>query len=165
MTEFLLIRMSSTLIVALISVELDTIWMSQLGLAVNALCKYSSLKYQTYFWSLVLIPVTPAHFTTLSLTKKLYFWNTTVSENCCLSCNKTVYKHDSVISSSELEDKCQTTEKSICRILPGKVSILHVLPPHEIVIYLNCLTFLEVWIRLQYNLSSPTKDVVMMNKD
>merc|ERR1719282_1858836 len=49
--------------------------------------------------------------------KKLYFWNTTVSESCCVSCNKTVYKHDSVISSSELEDECQTNKQSICRIL------------------------------------------------
>ena len=51
--------------------------------------------------------------------KKLFFWNTTVSENCCVSCNMTVYKHNSVISSSELKDECQTTELSICRILPG----------------------------------------------
>merc|ERR1719450_226061 len=49
----------------------------------------------------------------------LLFWNTTVSDTCCLSCDGTVYKADEVIDVIENDDECQSIETSICRILPG----------------------------------------------
>ena len=51
--------------------------------------------------------------------KEVYFWNTTVSSNCCTHCNGTVYKADAVIDSVEHEDDCKTIETSVCRIIPS----------------------------------------------
>ena len=53
------------------------------------------------------------------LNKNLNFWNTSVSSECCLHCDNTVYKSDSIISTEEKDDKCQTVETSVCRNLPG----------------------------------------------
>ena len=50
----------------------------------------------------------------------LLMWNTTVSDHCCHHCDGVVYKADSVIDTIHHEDECQTTETSVCRILPGK---------------------------------------------
>ena len=51
---------------------------------------------------------------------KLYvYWNTTVSDNCCLYCNNTVYKADTVIDTTQLEDKCESEETHVCRKIPG----------------------------------------------
>ena len=47
-------------------------------------------------------------------------WNTSVSDHCCQSCDNVVYKADSVMDTVHLEDECQTTETSVCRILPGE---------------------------------------------
>ena len=47
------------------------------------------------------------------------FWNTSVSDNCCLYCNNTVYKADTVIDTTKLEDKCESEETFVCRKIPG----------------------------------------------
>ena len=39
-----------------------------------------------------------------------YYWNTSVSESCCLHCDGTVYKADTVIETIEKEDECATVE-------------------------------------------------------
>ena len=51
---------------------------------------------------------------------KMYSWNTTVSDHCCLGCDGTVYKADSVIEETSHEDECLSVETSICRRIPGK---------------------------------------------
>ena len=52
--------------------------------------------------------------------KEFYvYWNTTVSDNCCLYCNNTVYKADTVIDTTQLEDKCESEETHVCRKIPG----------------------------------------------
>ena len=50
----------------------------------------------------------------------LLIWNTSVSDKCCQSCEGVVYKADSVVDTIHHEDECQTTETSVCRLLPGK---------------------------------------------
>ena len=50
----------------------------------------------------------------------LLMWNTSVSDHCCQSCDGVVSKADSVVSTIHHEDECQTTETSVCRILPGE---------------------------------------------
>ena len=47
------------------------------------------------------------------------YWSTTVSDSCCLHCNNTVYKADTVINTVTLKDKCETEETSVCRKIPG----------------------------------------------
>ena len=47
------------------------------------------------------------------------YWNTTVSDNCCLYCNNTVYKADTVIDTTQLEDECESEETHVCRKIPG----------------------------------------------
>ena len=47
------------------------------------------------------------------------YWNTSVSDNCCLYCNNTVYKADTVIDTTKLEDKCESEETFVCRNIPG----------------------------------------------
>ena len=49
-------------------------------------------------------------------------WNTSVSDHCCHHCDGVVYKADSVIDAIHHEDKCQTIETLVCRILPGLYS-------------------------------------------
>ena len=51
--------------------------------------------------------------------KYFVFWNTTVSDNCCLHCNNTVYKADTVIGTTRLEDRCESEETHVCRKIPG----------------------------------------------
>jgi len=54
-------------------------------------------------------------------TNELYvYWMTTVSEHCCLYCNNTVYKADTVIDTTQLEDKCESEETHVCRKIPGE---------------------------------------------
>ena len=54
---------------------------------------------------------------------KMYSWNTTVSDHCCcLGCDGTVYKADSVIEETSHKDACLSVETSICRRVPGKQS-------------------------------------------
>ena len=43
------------------------------------------------------------------------YWSTTVSDSCCLNCNNTVYKADTVINTVNLKDKCEAKETSVCR--------------------------------------------------
>ena len=58
--------------------------------------------------------------------KEFYvYWNTTVSDNCCLYCNNTVYKADTVIDTTKLEDKCESEETHVCRKIPGTIWIRH----------------------------------------
>lgn len=52
--------------------------------------------------------------------KELYYWNTTVSDHCCLYCNNTVYKTDTIIDTIHHEDKCKSIETSTCRRVPGE---------------------------------------------
>jgi len=51
--------------------------------------------------------------------ERYVFWNTTVSDNCCLYCNNTVYKADTVIDTNKLGDKCDSEESFVCRYIPG----------------------------------------------
>ena len=51
---------------------------------------------------------------------KMYSWNTTVSDHCCLGCDRTVYKADLVIEETSNNDECNSVETSICRRIPGK---------------------------------------------
>ena len=53
--------------------------------------------------------------------QKLFQWNVSVSDHCCLHCDDVVYKADTVIDTIQYEDDCKTTETTICRILPGYV--------------------------------------------
>ena len=47
--------------------------------------------------------------------QKYFYWNKTISEHCCLHCDGTVYKADSVIESVVEEDECGTIKTSVCR--------------------------------------------------
>jgi len=47
--------------------------------------------------------------------KEYFYWNMTISEHCCLHCDGTVYKSDSVIESVVAKDECGTTKTSVCR--------------------------------------------------
>ena len=85
------------------------------------------------------------------------FWNTTVSDNCCLYCNNTVYKADTVIDTTKLEDKCESEETHVCRKIPG---ILY----DTIVRYHFQLLHPKVWRRLRSRRSSDTEFVAMMTR-
>ena len=43
----------------------------------------------------------------------------TVSERCCQTCNGTVFPIDTVMSTTQLEDDCLTTQTDVCRVRPG----------------------------------------------
>ena len=51
--------------------------------------------------------------------QKLFKWNVSVSDLCCLHCDAVVYKADTVIDTIHYEDECRTTETTVCRIIPG----------------------------------------------
>ena len=51
--------------------------------------------------------------------KSLFYWNISVSDNCCQDCDGVVYKANSVIDTIQHENKCKTTETLVCKILPG----------------------------------------------
>ena len=51
---------------------------------------------------------------------KLLYWETSVSDHCCLACTNTTYKADTVIETIELDDDCKSIETQVCRKLPGK---------------------------------------------
>ena len=53
----------------------------------------------------------------------MYVWNTTVSDQCCLHCNGTVFKSDSLIDTVTMEDDCKTIETSFCRLLPSRIGM------------------------------------------
>ena len=42
-----------------------------------------------------------------------------VSERCCQTCNGTVFPHDTLISTTQLEDDCLTLQTEVCRIRPS----------------------------------------------
>ena len=50
----------------------------------------------------------------------VYFWNITTSPHCCLHCDDTVYKIDTIVDVTEMDDVCNTTETTFCRISPGR---------------------------------------------
>ena len=50
-------------------------------------------------------------------------WNVSASEHCCQHCDGVVFKPDSVMETKQREDRCQTVETSVCRVLPGQVLI------------------------------------------
>jgi len=55
----------------------------------------------------------------LKQNNELYvYWMTTVSDNCCLYCNNTVYKADTVIDTTQLKDECESEETHVCRKIP-----------------------------------------------
>jgi len=49
----------------------------------------------------------------------LLFWNTTVSESCCLTCNGTVVPENTKIDTELLDDDCKTIKTSFCRTFPS----------------------------------------------
>ena len=49
------------------------------------------------------------------LDENWYFWNKTVSEHCCLHCDGTVYKADTIIDTVVEDDDCGTIKTSVCR--------------------------------------------------
>ena len=55
---------------------------------------------------------------------EILYWNTSVSDHCCLTCTNTTYKADTVIETIELDDKCKSIETQVCRKLPGSVIFL-----------------------------------------
>ena len=40
----------------------------------------------------------------------IYYWAKNVSDHCCLHCDGTVYKADTEIETTELEDECRTVQ-------------------------------------------------------
>ena len=46
-------------------------------------------------------------------------WVRSVSAECCQTCNGTVFPHDTVISTTQLEDDCLTLQTEVCRTRPG----------------------------------------------
>ena len=55
--------------------------------------------------------------------QKLFQWNVSVSDHCCLHCDDVVYKADTVIDTIQYEDECKTTETTVCRTIPGYVHV------------------------------------------
>merc|ERR1712198_53517 len=51
-----------------------------------------------------------------------YFWNKTVSEHCCLHCDGTVYKSNSIIDTTVEDDDCGTIKTSACRLNDDGIS-------------------------------------------
>jgi len=51
--------------------------------------------------------------------RKLAAWKTTISDQCCIHCNGTVFKPDSLIDTVTKDDDCSTIETSYCRIIPN----------------------------------------------
>jgi len=51
--------------------------------------------------------------------QKLFQWNVSVSDHCCLHCDDIVYKADSIIDTIQHEDECKTIETTVCRTIPG----------------------------------------------
>jgi len=51
--------------------------------------------------------------------EKLFYWNITVSELCCLTCNGTVVPENTIIETENLDDECMTVKTSFCRNIPG----------------------------------------------
>ena len=41
-----------------------------------------------------------------------------VSEQCCQTCNGTVYPPNTLISTTHLEDDCLTLKREVCRVKP-----------------------------------------------
>ena len=84
-------------------------------------------------------------------------WNTSVSDRCCQSCDGVVYKADSVMDTVHLEDECQTTETSVCRIFPGekKVKVKNIF---------LIITLKKISIRLLLIKSIITRNVAMMKR-
>ena len=72
-----------------------------LTLSFSFLLSYTCVSVDDYYW------------------ENFYHWNVSVSDRCCENCDGVVYKADSVIDTTYLEDKCQTIETRTCRILPG----------------------------------------------
>ena len=48
------------------------------------------------------------------LNTDLYFWIKSVSDQCCLHCDGTVYKADTTIDSVVEDDDCGTIQKTMC---------------------------------------------------
>jgi len=55
-----------------------------------------------------------------------YYWNMSVSEHCCLHCDGTVYKADTVIETVVEKDECGTTKTSVCRKNDGGIADIEV---------------------------------------
>ena len=53
------------------------------------------------------------------LGKVLYYWNSTVSDSCCVTCNGTVFPENTEIDTEVMEDDCRSVKTSVCRTLPG----------------------------------------------
>ena len=46
-------------------------------------------------------------------------WRRRVSDQCCQSCNGTVFPANTVVSTTQLEDDCGTVKTEVCKIRPG----------------------------------------------
>ena len=55
-----------------------------------------------------------------------YFWNTTVSPECCLHCDDTVYTPESIMEVQTIDDECQSVETSICKKIPGWIFFFNI---------------------------------------
>lgn len=88
-------------------------------------------------------------------------WNTSVSDHCCQSCGKVVFKADSVMDTVNLEDECQTTETSVCRILPGEYIESNVSIYFCVIIWINLP---KILIKLLSKKSLTTKNAALMKK-
>ena len=88
---------------------------------------------------------------------KVLHWKTSVSDHCCLACTNTVYKADTVIERTELDDKCKSIETQVCRKLPG-IKLIH---PDSDNFLIMLKPLLQDMKKLRLNQSSITKLVVM----
>ena len=56
--------------------------------------------------------------------KKIYFWNKTISEKCCLDSEGNVFKAGNIMNKIQNMDKCQSLILSRCTILPGEITFM-----------------------------------------
>ena len=91
---------------------------------------------------------------------KMYSWNTTISDNCCLGCDGKVHKADSVIEETLHEDECLSVETSICRRIPGKF-----LPQDSPKIYCQIYTCIQVKKRPRLRWNTVTGTAAMTALD
>jgi len=58
--------------------------------------------------------------------QKYFYWNKSISEHCCLHCDGTVYKADTVIETVFEKDECRTIKTSVCRKNDGGMAEIEI---------------------------------------
>jgi len=58
--------------------------------------------------------------------QKYYFWNKSISEHCCLHCDGTVYKADTIIETVVEKDECGTIKTAVCRKNDGGIANIEI---------------------------------------